>query len=123
MTLNEKIDRQTTQIWDINVTPADIAENTFESGVYSFWLTVRNTLPTTTETNDTNAIISKQVNVNVLNTDTSIITSIELTPNDTNIDPKKYWYDIQMKTPSSRIYNIISTSVFEVMYDITRDTV
>jgi hypothetical protein len=87
---------------------------------WTVWFTVRSSVPNTSETTDDNAVISvkNEVHSDALNGQTLI----EISHDDTDVNPKSYFYDIQYKKPdgtvkSSGHYRYI------VIPDITRSSV
>ncbi len=69
---------------------------------------------------DAQAIIQKVVNS--FSNPTSGVAVITLNAADTDaLDPKGYWYDIQVKTNTGKVYTILK-GVFAVEYDISRNT-
>jgi len=82
---------------------------------WTIWFTVREEIPATTIVDDTDALISKEI------TDggASGIVEISLTPIETNIDPKIYYYDIQYKKDDGTIKSF-PYSTIEIVSDITR---
>lgn len=80
------------------------------------WFTVRDSVPLTATSDDNDAIISKEI----LGNDTGIST-LTLTSEDTNIDPKEYIFDVQYKDSSDEIHSS-ETDKFIIEADITRST-
>jgi len=85
---------------------------------YTIWFTVRSTIPATTITDDTDAIISKQA---VLTSPALGVATVSVTSDDTNIDVGSYFYDIQYKKPDDSIYSSGAYN-YIVKADITRST-
>lgn len=97
---------------DANGNPIDITG-------YTVWFTVRSSVPKTSTTDNTDAVISVK---NTNHSDpTNGQTLIAITSSDTEIDPKTYFYDIQYKKPDGTVH---STGYFKyiVSADITRGT-
>lgn len=87
---------------------------------YKVYFTVRNrgTLNALTTNSDADAVISKVVDT--FATPTLGICSVELTKDDTDITPKKYVYDIQIKDAGNGISTIVIDD-FVVQADVTRE--
>jgi len=68
-------------------------------------------------TPDADADISKDITVHTSAVDG--LSSIVLTDTDTNIDPRVYWYDIQVKKDDGTISTVVKDK-FVVKGDITR---
>lgn len=71
--------------------------------------------------NDADSQASLQKEVTSHTNPSGGITAITLSATDTNIQPGKYFYDIQMKTSGGEIYTLASGTV-EVLEDVTRST-
>ena len=87
---------------------------------YKVFFTVRErgTLPSLTTNADTDAVISKVVSSFVA--PATGVCEIELTKEDTEITPKKYVYDIQVKDSGGGISTIVIDD-FIVLADVTRE--
>ncbi len=115
MTLgNRTCKRQSSYNFNINFkhndgTPIDITG-------WTVWFTVRKKIAKTRVDSDENAVISKKY----INGGTSGIVPITLTPEDTNIDPSEYLYDIQIKKDNGYVGKTDKWK-FTIIGDITRD--
>lgn len=89
---------------------------------YTIWFTVRDigTLDNiTSQTNDSDAVIHLE---NTVHTDpTNGVTTFILSKTDTNVDPKRYAYDVSMKDGSGNITTIVYGQV-DIIADVTRST-
>ncbi len=83
---------------------------------WTIFFTVKNSPE---ESADTNALISKTITSHT--SPTSGLTTIDLSSTDTNIPKDLYYFDIQVKTNTGKIYTVMKGR-FEVTYDITRRT-
>ena len=83
---------------------------------WTAWLTVRKDIPLTSVINDLDAIISKRIDVI---DGTSGKVSFALTNEETDIDPRNYMYDVQMKSADNKINNTI-VGKFTIYGDATR---
>lgn len=81
---------------------------------YTIYFTVRSTIPPTTETNDTGAVISQSEAGS-----TSGVSVFTLSSTDTTQNPAVYSYDIQYKKPDGSIHSS-GTGKFIIEADITR---
>ena len=83
---------------------------------YTVWLTVRKTVPVTSVTDDSDAVIPKKL------TEFSILGTavFNLLPADTNKEPGNYLYEVQIMTPDGSIYSS-ETYNFIINPDLTRD--
>jgi hypothetical protein len=81
---------------------------------YTFYFTVRESIPATSVVNDNDAKISKEIAGN-----STGIMALELGPSDTDIDPKEYVYEIQYKKPNGDLHSS-ETAKFVIEADITR---
>jgi hypothetical protein len=88
---------------------------------FTYWFTVRDEIPATSVSADTDAKIAKRQLPADLTDPENGKTTIELTPTDTNIDTGKYIYDIQYKTDTGEIYSS-GIGQFIIEPDITRAT-
>ena len=79
--------------------------------------TVRDSVASTGTTSDTNAAISSLATIPV---GTDGVAEFNVLPSETQIDPKKYLYDIQYKDTNGVIKSIPS-GVLLVTADVTRD--
>jgi len=102
---------------DFNITFQDSSGDAIDITGYEVWFTVRTSLPKTTITDDSDAIISKSYTGGGA---TGII-SVELDSSDTNINVKTYKYDVQYKKPDGTIKSSGAYD-FIVASDVTRDT-
>lgn len=69
---------------------------------------------------DADAVIQKTVPV-VVDAETNVGSGIiTLTPSDTNIDPKKYYYDIQFVNSGGSIVKTLIEGAIKILVDITR---
>jgi hypothetical protein len=66
---------------------------------------------------DDDAVISKDITVHT--NPTGGVSSIVLTDDDTDIPPREYWYDIQIKKATGAIKTVVKDN-FEIHTDITR---
>ena len=87
---------------------------------YTVWFTVRSTIPSTSVTDDTGAIIAIKQESGDLTDPTNGITQFTLTSSNTNIDTGTYYYDIQYSTDGTDRYSN-SIGKFIVAPDITRE--
>ena len=84
---------------------------------YTLWFTCRKCIPKTSVKTDIEAVISKKITV----TDNRTFWTVELTPEDTDIDPAKYYYDVQAVTPGGKTYST-KPGYLEIIGDVTRST-
>lgn len=98
---------------DTNGVPVDISE-------YTLWFTVRNSIPATSVTSDTDAVISIEQSGVSITEPLNGKTIFSLSPTLTDINPGSYIYDIQIKTDTGRIRSI-RTDDFVIMGDASRD--
>ena len=104
---------------DFTITFQDSNGNPIDITGYTVWFTVRSSMPSTSVSDDSDAVIS------VKNTTHSAPlfgeSLISVSPDDTNIDPRTYYYDIQYKKPDGSIH---STGHYKyvVVKDVTRGT-
>ena len=99
---------------------------TFEAGElditgYTIWFTVREDIPDTSTSDDTDALIAIKQLPAELTDPTNGTTTITLSSSDTNIDVGKYKYDIQYETATGEIHST-DIGMFVVEGDITRST-
>ncbi|MFW6172433.1 MAG: hypothetical protein ACOC5T_01695 [Elusimicrobiota bacterium] len=82
---------------------------------WTWRFTVRKTLPDTDVTDDTDedVLISKS------GTFTNGEDTLEVSPEDTDIEPGEYYFDYQLKKPNGSVYSTFYGD-FIVEYDITR---
>jgi hypothetical protein len=91
---------------------------TFEVDIngWTFWMTVKK-LEDINDSDDTDAVIQEKVTI----AESTMICTIELTPVDTDVVPKIYKYDIQIKQPDGSIATPFMGD-FEILPSITRAT-
>lgn len=110
----------------LRVTPTYSDGSNFSAGIYTFYLTVRKTIPTTSITDDTDSsvVIQKTVTVNLASPATTMICDFSLSQTDLDIDPRNYYYDVKFNDPSNVTTSITQGyKVFQVVADITRRNV
>ncbi len=109
-----EINRQDT--YSRNIILKDSNNNFIDATGWIIYFTVRTSVPDTSVTDDTGAVIAKQIT----GSSTGIHT-LTLTDTDTDIAPATYLYDFQIKNASDEIEST-ETSDFIISGDITRST-
>jgi len=82
---------------------------------WTVWLTVRESVPDTSVTDDAGALISKSFTTG----GTSGLATFSFSETDTNIDVNSHLYDIQYKDESNRV-KTLGVAGFKITGDITR---
>lgn len=112
------IARGDTKTFDVTFTESD--GSALDITGYKIYFTVRErgTLDTLTDNDDADAVISKVID----SFDTPLlgVCSIELSKTDTDVTPKKYVYDIQIKDDGGGISTVVIDD-FIVLADVTRE--
>jgi hypothetical protein len=83
------------------------------------WWTVKK-LEDINDSDDTNAVIQKKITIPAAPPDILTYT-ITLTSTDTDIEPKVYKYDVQVKQPDGSITTVFRGD-FEILPSVTRST-
>lgn len=81
---------------------------------WTVWFTVKEIGDTSDD--DTTAVIQKKQTI----AESTMTCNIELTPEDTDIEPETYKYDVQVK--HDNVVTTIFTGDFEILPSITRST-
>ena len=108
------INRQDTYVRSIIL--KDSNNNFINATGYTIYFTVTATVPDTSTTDDTGAVIAKQIAG-----DSSGIHTLTLTEDDTDLDPETYLYDFQIKNAAGKIESTVRAD-FIISGDITRST-
>lgn len=107
----------------LRVTPAYSDGSNFSAGTYTFYLTVRKTIPATSIANDTdpNVVIQKTVIVTLASPASTMICNFSLSQTDLDIDPRNYFYDVKFNDPSNVTTSITQgVKIFQLVADSTR---
>jgi len=118
---NNALVRKTDETIRTTLTNGD--SSNFSSGTYTFYLTVRQTIPATTIINDSDSgvIIQKTVTVVLAAPSPTITADFTLSQTELDIEPKKYVYDVKFNDPSNNTTSISQGyRTFEVVADVTR---
>jgi hypothetical protein len=95
----------------------------FSAGTYTFYLTVRKSIPKTSIVNDSDSevIIQKTSTVVLASPALTLQAQFDFTQTDLDIEPKLYYYDIKYNDPSNLTTSITKGyKQFSVVADITR---
>jgi len=104
---------------NFTITFTDSDGNGVDITGWTVWFTVRDSIPSTSVVDDTDAIISIK---NTTHTNpTGGQTLIEISDTDNDIDPKTYYYDIQYKKLDGSVKSI-GHRKYIIHEDITRGT-
>lgn len=107
-----RIKRNDTWAKTLNVLDND--GNLIDTTGWTIYFTVRSSIPATGISDDTDAIIAKEIAGN-----STGIHTLELTSAETNIDPAEYVFDVQIKKSDDTIHST-ETGTFVIQSDITR---
>lgn len=112
------IARGDTKLFDFTFTNTD--GSPLDITGYKIYFTVRErgSLRSLTTNSDTDAVISKTVDT--FDAPETGVCSVELTKEDTDVTPKKYAYDIQIKDDGGGITTVVIDD-FIVLADVTRE--
>lgn len=102
--------------WTKTLDIVDCEDNLVDASGWTIYFTVRSTIPPTSKTDDNDAIIFKEIAGSSTGQHT-----LNLTKDDTDIDPKSYVFDIQIKMADDTIHSS-ETGVFVIQSDITRSS-
>lgn len=95
----------------------------FSAGTYTFYLTVRKSIPKTSVVNDSDSevVIQKTATAVLASPALTLSAQFDLTQTDLDIDPKTYYYDIKYNDPTNLTTSITKGyKQFQVVADITR---
>jgi hypothetical protein len=113
--------RKTDETLRVTLTNSD--SSNFSAGSYVCYLTIRDQVPQTSITGDTDStvIILKTVTVTLASPSATITCDFALTQTELDIDPKDYYYDVKINDPLS-VTTSITTGyrIFRLVADITR---
>ena len=101
----------------ITVTFTDSDSVAIDITGYSVWFTVRRSVPATSLTDDTDALISKEFTTG----GATGIATFAFSETDTTQDIDKYYYDVQYKDGSNNIVTV-GVGYFNITSDITRSS-
>jgi hypothetical protein len=110
---DRKVKRGDTGTFSIEVTDDD--EAVVDLTGWTFWFTARKTPAPTATITDLDSLISKEIT----NASTSGIVVVPITPEDTDITPGTYFYDVQYKDSAGTVVST-DTYKFIIEEDITR---
>lgn len=108
------INRQDTYSRTVNIKDAD--GNLIDASGWTIYFTIRKHVAKTTTLTDTDSIVTKTIAG-----DASGIQTLTLTSDDTDVDPKTYIYDFQIKKGDGTISSSASAK-FIISGDVTRAT-
>lgn len=116
--------RKTDETLRVKIVNSD--NSVFLAGNYTFYLTIRKLIPSTSQAddNDTNVIIKKDVTVTSNGTPTELLANFSLTQTELDIEPRQYYYDVKYNDPSNNTISVTNgVAIFEVVADSTRRNV
>lgn len=98
----------------------------FSAGTYTFYLTVRKSIPKTSvvDDSDSEVLIQKTTTTVLASPALTLPAQFDFTQTDLNVEPKLYFYDIKYNDPSNLTTSITKGyKQFQIVSDITRRNV